>query len=141
MFITRATRHDTADIAAFLSGQGWGEADLRKGVTFFARDGSVVGCIRLIEVEPRIVVVDDMVVDGARRREGIGSSLMQAAMNSRGGTLYLCCHEENLPFYATLGFAETTPDDLPISVLEYLETQGDHPAPEGHPQHFFMRAR
>jgi N-acetylglutamate synthase-like GNAT family acetyltransferase len=141
VFITRATRHDKPDIREFLDAHDWADANLDEGATFFARDGGIVGCVQFIEVEPRTVVVDDMVVDGSRRREGIGRSLMQAAMNSRGGTLYLCCHEEHLPFYAGLNFKQVPPEELPGSVLEYLARQGDHPAPEGHPPHHFMTAR
>ncbi|MFN2488838.1 MAG: GNAT family N-acetyltransferase [Actinomycetota bacterium] len=141
MFITRATRHDKPDIKEFLDAHGWTDANLGEGATFFARDGKVVGSVRLVEVEPRQVVVDDLVVHEARRRQGIGTALMKAAMNSRGGTLHLCCHEENLAFYATLGFEAVAPESLPGAVLAYFEREGDHPTPEDHPQHHFLKAR
>ena len=140
MFITRASRHDRADIEEFLESEGWTGANLRNGATFFARDGGVVGCLRLVEVEPRAVVVEDMVVAGARRREGIGRSLMQAAMNSRGGTLYLCCHDEHIAFYEKFGFAQVEEAELPEPVRSYLIEAGDLPSSEEHP-HLFMRAR
>ena len=139
MFITRASRHDRADIQAFLEAHDW-EADLTKGATFFARDGGVVGSVRLIEVEPRVVVIDDMVVDAGRRREGIGRALMQAAMNSRGGTLYLCCHDEHIAFYEKFGFVQVEEAELPEPVRSYLIEAGDLPSSEEHP-HLFMRAR
>lgn len=140
MFITRATRHDRGDIQEFLAAHGWGDVELRTGATFFARDGGVVGCVRLVEVEPRTVVVDDMVVHSQRRGEGIGRALMQAAMNSRGGTLYLCCHDETIAFYEKFGFAELPEAELPAPVVGYLRSVGDYPSTEEH-RHYFMRAR
>lgn len=140
MFITRATRHDKADIEDFLRANEWCE-ELGKGVTFFARDGGVVGCVRLVEAAPQTVVVEDMVVDGSRRGQGIGTSLMQAAMNSRGGTLYLTSHEETLRFYGRLGFEAMPPEELPERVRGYFEAEGDLPTPPNHPQHFFLKAR
>ena len=88
MFITRATRHDKDDIQELLSTQGRTDSDLSEGVTYFARDGGVIGCVRLIEVEPQTVVVDDVLVAEARRGQGIGRELMKAAMNALGGKLY-----------------------------------------------------
>ena len=120
MFITRASRHDRADIEEFLEGEGWTGANLRNGATFFARDGGVVGCLRLVEVEPRAVVVEDMVVARARRREGIGRSLMQAAMNSRGGTLYVRCAEDLVAAFERLGFARVDDGDVPPSVRSHM---------------------
>jgi N-acetylglutamate synthase-like GNAT family acetyltransferase len=139
VFITRASRHDRADISEFLEANGW-EADLTRGATYFARDGKVVGSLRLIEVEPQTVVVDDVVVEEARRDQGIGRALMQAAMNSRGGTLYLACHEEHVVFYEKLGFALVADESLPASVVAYLTEEGDYPSTEAH-RHYFMRAR
>lgn len=98
-----------------------------KGVFFFARDGKVVGSVRLIEVAPQVVVVQDMVVDGARRGEGIGGQLLRAAMNSRGGTLYLRCYSELVPYYERLGFAIAGEDDLPEPVAGHFRAAGELP--------------
>jgi predicted N-acetyltransferase YhbS len=140
VFITRATRHDRADIESFLEANGWHNAQLSRGATFFARDGGVVGTVRLVEVEPRTVVVNDVVVDSKRQGEGIGRALMQTAMNSRGGTLYLACHDDTIAFYEKFGFAQITPEDMPASVVTYMKEVGDYPT-EGEHYHFFMRAR
>lgn len=140
MFITRASRHDKTDVAAFLGEEGWDSSEPDRGVIFFARDGRVVGSIRLVEVEPQIVVVDDFVVAAGRRGEGIGRALMQAAMNSRGGTMYLCCHDDRMRFYSHFGFSEIPIDEAPDSVREYWEKIGDWPTEPGH-DHYFMRAR
>lgn len=143
MFITRATRHDYADVEALLKTRDWGEdVDLTEGVTFIARDGGVVGCLRVVEVEPQTVVVDNVLVDEARRRHGIGSDLVRAAMNSRGGTMYLCCHEDRIAFYGRLGFSPLPSgfDDAPASVQTYWRRVGDYPTEPGH-EHFFLRAR
>lgn len=140
MFVTRATRHDKADIGELLDKHGHTDVDLDEGSAFIARDGAVVGCVRLVEVEPQTIVVDDMLVQMDRRREGIGTRLMQAAMNSRGGTLWLVCHPENAGFYDHLGFFEVALQDLPGSVVDYLTKVGDHPVPPDH-VHTYLRAR
>ena len=86
------------------------------------------------------MIVSDMVVVAARRGEGIGRALMQAAMNSRGGTLYLSTHDDTIAFYERFGFAEVPEADLPATVVAFMESSGDLPnTPEHH--HHFMRAR
>ncbi|MPZ70940.1 MAG: GNAT family N-acetyltransferase [Actinobacteria bacterium] len=141
MFISRATRHDLADIEELLTTHGWHEkTDLKEGVAYFARDGAVVGCVRLIEVAPQTQMVDSVLVREDRRRSGVGTALMKAAMNAKGGTMFLCCHEEALPFYAQFGFVSIPLEDCPPEVVAYLEKVGDVPAPEGH-THFYLKAR
>ncbi len=142
MFITRATRHDRADLEAFFKAEEWDDPVLDKGTSFIARDGGIVGNVRLIEVEPQTVVVEDVLVQSDRRAEGLGERLMRAAMNSRGGTLYLCCHPERLRFYSGLGFAELPFEQLPGPVRAYFEERGDAPGalPPDHVHHF-MKAR
>jgi N-acetylglutamate synthase-like GNAT family acetyltransferase len=135
VFITRASRHDRSDVGDFLRAQGLGDGGLGAGTVFFAREGGVVGCVRLVEVAPQTLVVDDMVVDGARRRRGIGTSLMQAAMNSRGGTLYAPAGRSCASFFERLGFEEAAPEAVPAPVREHVEASG---APPGH---VVMRAR
>ncbi len=142
MLITRATRHDKDDIHALLATNEWADADLDEGKAFIARDGRVIGCVRLVEVEPQIVVVDDVLVLEDRRGNGIGTQLMQAAMKNHGGKLYVCCHRERIAFYERLGFTVLDGgfDDAPASVQTYWRKVGDYPTDEGH-EHFFMTAR
>lgn len=143
MFITRATRHDKDDIRDLLATKDWAsDTDLDEGKAFIARDGAVVGCVRAIEVEPQTVVLDSVLVLEAKRGNGIGTQLMQAAMNNQGGKLYLCCHEERIPFYERVGFKllDNGFDDAPESVRAYWRKVGDYPTEEGH-EHFFMTAR
>ncbi len=142
MFITRATRHDREDIRELLSTNEWGEdADL-EGKAYIARDGKVIGVVRAVEVEPQTVVIDSVLVLEERRGKGIGAQLMQAAMSSQGGKLYLCCHEERMPFYERLGFSLLPKgfEDAPESVQAYWRKVDDYPTSEGH-EHFFMTAR
>jgi predicted N-acetyltransferase YhbS len=139
MFVTRATRHDKEDIRTLMLENDWEDDKLDKGTAFIARDGAVVGTVRLIEVEPQTVIVEDVLVKDGRRREGIGSRLMEAAMNARGGTLYLYCHDETIPFYERFGFLQVAFEDQPDSVQEFMREDGalekcDH-------KHFFMKAR
>ncbi len=141
MFITRATRHDKSDIEALYREHDWdGNPDAGKGTAFIARDGGVVGTLRVVEVEPNTLVIDGVLVKEGRREEGIGRRLMQAAMNSRGGTMYLCCHDNRLRFYGHFGFSEIPVEEAPESVREYWRSVGDWPTEEGH-EHFFLKAR
>jgi N-acetylglutamate synthase-like GNAT family acetyltransferase len=140
MFIAKATRHDQDDIKAFLEKEGWETDRTREGVALIARSGAVVGCVRLIEVEPQKVVLDDVVVAKEKRGEGLGRRLIEAAMNNRGGTLFLACHDDVLDFYAKFGFNEKSFEDLPESVQDYFKRVGDYPTtPEHH--HYFLTAR
>ncbi len=140
MFVTRATRHDKRDLQDFYEEHGLTDQDLERGTSFIARDGRIVGALRVVEVEPRTLVIDGVLVREDRRNEGIGRRLVQAALNSRGGTVYLCCHEERLPFYGHLGFSEVDVQEAPPPVRSYWESNGDYPTPPGH-EHFYLKAR
>ena len=142
MFITRATRHDRDDIEKFFAAHEWDDPYLDKGVALVARDGEIVGNVRLIEVEPNVVVIEDVLVKHDRRGQGIGAQLIQAAMNSRGGKLFLCCHRERRAFYERLGFAEVTYEEMPGSARAHFEADGSapHQLPEHH-VHLFMASR
>lgn len=140
MFVTRATRHDHADMRDLLEAQGWGDSDITKGKSWIARDGRIVGMVRLIEVAPQTVVVDDMLVREDRRGEGIARRVLEAAMMGLGGTLFLCAHEEHVPFYEKFGFRQISADTLLEPVANYFDETGDLNPPEGH-VHRFMTAR
>jgi predicted N-acetyltransferase YhbS len=138
MFITRVSRHDRSDLEEFFKAHDWDDHYLDKGVGFIARDGGIVGTLRLIEVEPNVVVIEDVLVREDRRGQGIGAQLMRAAMNSRGGRLYLCCHPERIAFYERLGFSEAPFEELPASARSFFEADGSapHQVEEGHAHHF-----
>ena len=140
MFITRATRHDRDEVRELVKAQGWSAEYLAEGTTMIARDGPVAGCVRLIEVAPQTVVIDDFIVREDKRGQGIGAQLMKAAMNNRGGTLYLVCHEDVLGFYDKFEFKQTSFDDLPDPVKEYLTRVEDHLHDADH-EHFYLTAR
>lgn len=140
MLVTRATRHDKSDILELLATNGWEDSPIDKGKIWIARDGKIAGMVRLVEVAPQTVVVDDMLVREDRRGEGIGRRVLEAAMMGMGGSLYLCCHPEYLGFYAKFGFVEVVPDALLQPVADYFAEVGDLPPPEGHVHHF-MSAR
>lgn len=142
MFITRATRHDKSDIEEFYKEQDWEMSTQGKSVGFVARDGSIVGALQLFEPEPNKVIIEDVLVRDGRRGEGIGAQLMNAAMMSRGGTLYLVCHPERLAFYGRIGFTEVPFEELPESIGAWFiaEEAAPHQVEAGHVHHF-MTAR
>lgn len=143
MFITRASRHDYDDIRALLETNEWHEDfNPKRGKSYIARDGGVIGHVQLIEVEPQVVAIDQVLVLEERRGNGVGTKLMQAAMNSLGGKLFLCCHEDRIAFYERLGFTllPNGYDDAPASVQAFWREVDDYPTPEGH-EHFFLTAR
>jgi predicted N-acetyltransferase YhbS len=124
VFVTRATRHDASDIADLLAAHDWPVEEPSSGTFFVAREGAVVGCVRLWEVAPQTLVVRDAIVAAERRGEGVGAQLMQTAMNSRGGTLYLRCDEGEAPFFERLGFAAVKPTQLPAAVAAHFAAHG-----------------
>jgi predicted N-acetyltransferase YhbS len=140
MFITRATRHDKADLIEFLKERDWQDAPVDEGTAFIARDGGIVGSVRLVEIAPQTLVVEEMLVKGDRRGEGIGRQVLQAALNSRGGTLYLCCHDDVIGFYERFDFKLIDFEAQPDDVQTYFKEHGDYPTEPGH-EHFFMTAR
>src|SRR5687767_4603733 len=123
MMITRATRRDVADLESFFAEEEWKDPILDKGVSFIARAGKIVGNVRLIEVDPNVLVIEDVVVASDRRGDGLGTQLMRATMNSRGGKLFLACHPERLNWYGRLGFSEVPFDDQPEPVKEFFVDQ------------------
>jgi ribosomal protein S18 acetylase RimI-like enzyme len=140
VLITRASRHDAEDIERFYSTQEWEDPHISQGVSFVAREGAIVGALTLIEIEPQTVVIEDVLVDPARRGEGLGSQLVRAAMSSRGGTMFLSCHEERLAFYRRLGFEDVPFEDLPAGVQTFMRDDNAFPFTADH-VHYFMRAR
>jgi N-acetylglutamate synthase-like GNAT family acetyltransferase len=142
MFITRATRHDETDRQAFFEALDDWNPYKGKAVSFVARDGGIVGNVSLIELDPQILVVEDVVVAESHRGKGMGRQLLQAAMNSRGGKLYLVCHDDVLDFYARFGFSEMPFDELPEQVKRFFieDEAAPHQLREGH-VHYFLVAR
>jgi hypothetical protein len=63
MIVTRASRRDRSDIEGFYAANSWElDVDLSEGIAFIARQGPIVGCIRLFEVASQKLVVEDVLV-------------------------------------------------------------------------------
>ncbi|MDQ3771990.1 MAG: hypothetical protein M3343_07885 [Actinomycetota bacterium] len=120
MFVTRAGRHDKADLKDFIESVRGGEVDTSQGTAMIAREGAIVGCIRLIEVEPGTLVYDDVLI-APDTDAAVAGQLIQAAMNNQGGTIYTAAPEAEVELFAALGFAAIEPGDEPPSVAAYWD--------------------
>ena len=144
MFVTRATRRDLDEIKEFYDSHEWFEADeqpdLKRGVAFIARQGPIIGCVRLFEIEPTSLVLEDVLVAEAHRGKGVGTQLINATMNSRGGTMYLCCHDGMPEYYERFGFSLVAFEDQPLAIQAHWRAEKAYPHPPDH-RHNFMRAR
>ena len=144
MFITRATRRDHDDIRDLLATrEGWKDkTDLSEGTAFIARQGPVIGVVRLIEVAPQQLVLDSVLVHDDHRAAGVGRQLVQAAMNSRGGSLYVCCRPDRVTFYDHFAFADVAVQECPHEVVAYWEKVQDYPPEPGREDEYrYLRAR
>ncbi|MDP9223648.1 MAG: GNAT family N-acetyltransferase [Actinomycetota bacterium] len=140
MLIARATRHDKGDLEAFYAAHEWTDPHLEQGVSFIARQGGIVAGLTVIDVAPQTVIIEDVLVDENQRGRGLGTQLLQAAMNSRGGTMVLCCHDERIAFYGRLGFEEVPFDQLPEAAQRFMRDDHAYPFTPDHVHHF-MKAR
>ena len=126
--IGRAGPEDFPAIETLLRSHEWDVKDLNEGEAFVARDdGEVIGVVRVIEVAPRMFVVDDVLMHRDRRGTGVGASLMREAMGDRSGDFYLVCHDERVPFYSRLGFGPTEETTYPKPALDYAYRVRDLP--------------
>ena len=118
MFVTRAGRHDRSDLKEFIEARRGGEVDIAEGTAMIAREGSIVGCIRLIEVESGTLVYDDVLI-AEGRDEAVAKQLIQAAMNNKGGTIFTSVSAGETDLFSSFGFAPIDPADAPEPVAEY----------------------
>ena len=118
MFVTRAGRHDRSDLVEFIEARRGGEVDMSVGTAMIAREGSIVGCIRLIEVEPGTLVYDDVLI-AEGRDEAVAKQLIQAAMNNQGGTIFTAVPAADTDLFDSFGFAPIDRADAPEPVAEY----------------------
>jgi len=137
--IGRGSPQDLPGVRELLLAEGWDVDHVTEGEVFVARQGGVVGCVRVIEVGAGLFLVDDVMVRADRRGSGLGADLMRAALAERDGTAYLACHPERIAFYTRLGFGEDAPDRLPPPVRDYFRRSGDLADSEHAREHHFMR--
>jgi N-acetylglutamate synthase-like GNAT family acetyltransferase len=118
MFVTRAGRHDKSDLKEFIEARRGGEVDISDGTSMIAREGSIVGCIRLIEVESGSLVYDDVLI-AEDRDQAVAKQLIQAAMNNQGGTIYTAVPAGENDLFSSSGFAPIDRAEAPGPVVEY----------------------
>ncbi len=122
MFVTRAGRHDRADLKEFIEARRGGEVDISEGTAMIAREGSIVGCIRLIEVESGTLVYDDVLV-AEDRDEAVAKQLIQAAMNNQGGTIFTAVPAAQTDLFSSFGFAPVDHAEAPKPVAGYWSSR------------------
>jgi len=135
MFVTRAGRHDRADLKEFIASRRGGEVDIAEGTAMIAREGAIIGCIRLIEVESGTLVYDDVLVEEGRD-ETVAKQLIQAAMNNKGGTIFAAVPATETDLFAGFGFAPIDRSDEPEPVIAYWNSH-----PGGSDDLVHLRAR
>jgi N-acetylglutamate synthase-like GNAT family acetyltransferase len=128
MFVTRAGRHDRSDLKEFIEARRGGDVDISEGTAMIAREGSIVGCIRLIEVESDTLVYEDVLV-AEGHDETVAKQLIQAAMNNKGGTIFAAVPPADTELFSSFGFAPIDLAEAPEPVAEYLRSH--QPASEG----------
>ncbi|MGH2776951.1 MAG: hypothetical protein ACRDJT_16180 [Actinomycetota bacterium] len=121
MFVTRAGRHDRPDLKDFIETRRGGEVDITEGTAMIAREGSIIGCIRLIEVDSKTLVYDDVLVAEGRDAT-IAKQLIQAAMNNKGGTIFAAVPAAETGTFTGFGFAPLERSDAPLPVGEYWDS-------------------
>lgn len=124
MFVTRAGRHDRSDLKEFIESRRGGEVDMAEGTAMIAREGSIIGCIRLIEVDSGTLVYDDVLV-AEGRDETVTKQLIQAAMNNKGGTIFAAVPAAGTDLFIEFGFARIDPSDAPKPVTAYWGSHAD----------------
>jgi len=122
MFVTRAGRHDKADLKDFIEKLTGTEVDIGQGTAMIAREGVIIGCIRLLEVEPGTLVFDDVLV-AEGRDQAIAKQLVQAALNNKGGTVYARVPQSDAGLFDDFGFAPIDPNEAPQGVTAYWDSQ------------------
>ena len=135
MFVTRAGRHDKADLQDFIAKESGAEVDVGEGTAMIAREGVIIGCIRLIEVEPNTLVFDNVLV-AEGRDASIAKQLVQAALNNKGGTVYTRVDPGMATLFGDLGFAPLERAEAPGPVTDYWDSR---PAPCENPAHLKAR--
>lgn len=139
MFVTRASRREIDEIKDFYDRNEWDHVDFARSQAYIARQGPILAVL-LLTPAGDATVIDDVVVDKDHRREGIGTNLINTAMNNKGGTLWLCCHDYTIGYYERFGFQVVERDELPPEIHSHFEADGTFDDSEDH-YHYVMRTR
>jgi GNAT superfamily N-acetyltransferase len=114
--ISRATASEHEAILVLHREAGWPGTHV-DGEVWVAREaGDVVGSVQLIELAPRLTLVDVAVVRADSRRRGIGTAMVTAVLGSREALWWLECRAERIAFYERLGFSVESDDAVPAIV-------------------------
>lgn len=77
-------------------------------------DGQLVAYARALTDGVYRALIDDVVVDPALRRAGVGQGLLRALVGHLGGVeeIHLICDNKVKPFYQSLGFTDDHEENL-----------------------------
>jgi GNAT superfamily N-acetyltransferase len=103
--ISLATASEHGAILALHREAGWPGTHV-DGEVWAARDaGDVVGSVQVIELAPRLMLIDAAVVRADSRGRGIGTAMVTAVLATQEALWWLECRAERIAFYERLGFA------------------------------------
>lgn len=110
------------------------EPDVGTWLAAFDDAGEVVGVARITETGG-VRTIDDVWVDPAARRAGIGSALLAYA----GPPLWLICDDDMISFYEQRGFALVDADQFPKPLATFYGARGEWPQASDHVHHAMVK--
>lgn len=123
-----AEEQHLGEIVDLLATRGWAN-DFAPGLgkILIAIDKSVIACLQVVDVDDETAILDIVLVDEARRREGVGTALVAAATSNSAIAFYVSCRADAVPFYRSLGFTllDGGVGSAPVSVKEYWREVGN----------------
>ncbi len=116
------------EVLELLAGRRWDEEfDPDLGDVYVALDDGVIACLQVVDIDDETTVLDVVLVEESRRREGVGTALLAAATPAAPSTVYVSCRDDAVAFYESLGFALLSggTDSAPPEVKEYWRQVGN----------------
>jgi GNAT superfamily N-acetyltransferase len=113
--ISRATPSEHRAILALHREAGWPGTHVDGDVWAARVAGEVVGSVQVIEIAPRLMLIDAAVVQARSRGRGIGTAMVTAVLATQEALWWLECRAERIAFYERLGFSAE--HDAPVPAI------------------------